>query len=66
MARDEHLPIPLKLKRLTVILADQVAQPRLREPNPRPQLRSQHPLKFLRRRVEGQLHLLAVGTLLRG
>jgi hypothetical protein len=52
VARDEVLPVPPELERLAVVLADQVAEPRLREPHARAQLRRQVPLELLRRRVD--------------
>lgn len=52
MARDEVFPVPLELERLAVVLADQVAQVRLREADRRAQLREERPLELLRRRVD--------------
>ena len=52
MARDEHLPISLKFQRLTVILTNQVTQPRLCEPDARSQFRTKDPFELLRGRIE--------------
>ena len=54
MAGDEILAISFELQRLTVILANQIAQPRLCEPNADAQLRSELPLQFLRCCVDGE------------
>lgn len=48
MARNEHFAITLELKRLAIILTDQVAQARLREPNSRAQLGAEVPFQLLR------------------
>lgn len=48
MARNEHFAVTLELKRLTIVLTDQVAQARLREPNSRAQLGAEVPFQLLR------------------
>jgi hypothetical protein len=53
VACDEILPVALELQRLTVILTNQVAQPRLRELDAHSQLRRQVPLELLRCRIDG-------------
>lgn len=52
MARNEVLAVPLELQRLAVILADQVADPRLRKPYSNAQLRAELPLQLLGCRVD--------------
>ena len=48
VAGDQALAVRAELERLAVVLADQVTQPRLREPDPRAQLRVERPLELLR------------------
>lgn len=62
MVHNEVLPISLELQRLTVVLANQVAQPRLCKPDSDSQGRRKLPLELLRCRVNGLVRVLvAIG-----
>ena len=54
MARDKDLPVPLELERLAVVLADQIAQARLREPDPRAEFGHERPFELFGYGVEGR------------
>ena len=52
MTRNKILPVPFKLERLTIVLADEVAQAGLCEPDPGAQLGVERPLELLWRGVD--------------